>query len=146
MQPFTGTQMTSAVLGDRELCSCLLFWPSVVLLIVSNQHGECLKAAQRQREWLREAKRGGEREFAHGPGCLDQFFCFHQRQPRLSWETLTDSSLYASLLCDSYHTTETSALCSSAPSYSQGRKCIFPFCIQTRVCHSPHVWRRNANH
>lgn len=56
------------------------------------------------------------------PTCL----CFHQRQPGLSWENLTDSSLYASLLCDSYHTTEVSALCSSSLSYSEGWKYIFP--------------------
>lgn len=73
--------------------------------------------------------------------------CFQQRQLRLSWESLTDSSLYASLLYDSYHTTEALVLCSSSPSYSRGKKNTFlPFCIQTRVCHSPHVWRRNENH
>lgn len=39
-----------------------------------------------------------------------------------------------------------SALCSSTPSYSKPWKYIFPHCIQTSVCHSPHAWRRNENH
>lgn len=88
----------------------------------------------------------GEREFAHRPRLPRTCLCFLQKQPLLSWESLTDSSLYASLLCDSYHTTEASVLCSSSPSYSEGWKYIFPHCIQTWVCHSPHVWRRNENH
>lgn len=91
-------------------------------------------------------KREREREFAHRPWLPPTCLCFHQKQPWLSWESLTDSSLYASLLCDSYHTTEASLLCSSSPSYSEGWKYKFPHCIQTWVCHSPHVWRRNENH
>lgn len=53
--------------------------------------------------------------------------CFLQRRRRrLSWESLTDSSLYASLLCDSYHTTESSALASSSPFLFRGMKIHIP--------------------
>lgn len=53
------------------------------------------------------------------PTCL----CF---QPWLSWETLTDSSLYTSLLCDSYHTTGAPLLRCSSPLYSVGEKIHIP--------------------
>lgn len=103
--------------------------------------------SSRRGEWLREAGRQRERQsLPTDPGCFEPAFVFFRRSHRLSWESLTDSSLYASLLCDSYHTTEASVLGSSSPSYSEGWKYIFPHCIQTRVCHSPHVWRRNENH
>ncbi len=116
----------------------------ILFAIVSSQRGEWLKEAERQGERGSEAKK--EREFANRPRLPRTCLCFLQKQPRLSWESLTDSSLCASLLCDSYHTTEASVLCSSSPSYSEGWKYIFPHCIQTWVCHSPHVWRRNENH
>lgn len=63
------------------------------------------------------------------PVCFKKktFLCFLQRlQRRLSWESLTDSSLYASLLCDSYHTTESSALASSSPFLFRGMKIHIP--------------------
>lgn len=81
---------------------------------------------ERRRETKRMGERSKEREFAHRPRLPPTCLCFHQRQPWLSWESLTDSSLYASLLCDSYHTTEASVPCSSSPSYSEGGKYIFP--------------------
>lgn len=88
----------------------------------------------------------GERQFAQRP-CLPQTcLCFLQKPLWLSGESLTDSSLYASLLCDSYHTTESSVLRCSSPFYSEGWKYIFPHCGQTRVFHSLHVWRRNEYH
>lgn len=88
----------------------------------------------------------GERQFAQRPCLLQTCLCFLQKLLWLSGESLTDSSLYASLLCDSYHTTESSVLRCSSPFYSEGRKYIFPHCRQTCVFHSLHVWRRNEYH
>lgn len=39
MQQFKGTKMTSAVLGNRELSSCLVFRAAVLLAIVSRRRG-----------------------------------------------------------------------------------------------------------
>ncbi len=111
--------------------------------IVSSQCGEWLKEAERRGERGSEAK---EESLPIDPGCLEPAFVFFRSSHGSPGESLTDSSLCASLLCDSYHTTEASVLCSSSPSYSEGWKYIFPHCIQTWVCHSPHVWRRNENH
>lgn len=132
MQQFKGTQMTSAVLGNRELSSCSLFCTmipfAIVLVSVVNDW-------EKQRD-KRTGEQGWERQFVHKPQLPRTCLCFHPKQPQLSWESLTDSSLHASLLCDSYHTTEASVLCSSSPSYSEEWKYIFSRCIQTWVPHT----------
>lgn len=98
---------------------------------------------QRHKETGRQ---GGERQFAQRPCLLQTRLCFLQKLLWFSGESLTDSFLYASLLCDSYHTTESSVLCCSSSFYSEGWKYIFPHCRQTCVFHSLHVWRRNEYH
>lgn len=123
MQQFKRTQMTSAVLGNRELSSCLVFRAAVLLAIVSRRRSRWLRKAARQRERESEAKR---RFLPTDPTASNLPLFSSEAALALSWEGLTDSSLCANLLCDSYHTTETSVLCSSSPSYSEEWKYIFP--------------------
>lgn len=103
----------------------------------SRQCGEWLRGAGRQRERQREAK---ERQFVHRPGLSPTRLCFHHKQPLISWGSLTDSSVYVSLLCDSYHTTE-----ASSPSYSERLKYIFICCIQTWVPHTSTEGKWNSS-
>lgn len=142
MQQLNGTQMTSAVLGNRELSSCLVFWPTIPLIIVSSQRGEWLREAQRQRECMSEAKR----EFARRADGLEPAFVFFRGRsdsPGRVWRTALCLPVYYVIPI-----TQRKLRC-SAPhlfSHSEGAKYIFTFCIQTWVCYSPHVWRRNENH
>lgn len=77
MQQFKGTQMTSAVLGNRELSSRLVFRTMIPFAMVSSHCGEWPREAERKREWESEEKG----EFATDPGCLEPAFVFVRSSP-----------------------------------------------------------------
>lgn len=94
MQQFKGTQMTSAVLGNRELSSRSVFHTTILFAIVSSQRGEWLRGAERQRE--RKSK--GEREsLPIDPGCLEPAFVFIRSSsgsPGRVWRTALCMPVY----------------------------------------------------
>lgn len=65
---------------------------------------------------------GGGGAASRTPACIKEpTFVLVARRRRFSWETLTDSSLSAALLCDSYHTGPNPRRgASSSPSYTGG--------------------------
>ena len=78
MQQFKGTQMTSAVIWNRELSSHSVFRATIPSAIVSSRRGEWLRGAERQREGESEAKRGS---LPIDPGCLEPAFVFIRSSP-----------------------------------------------------------------